>query len=73
MKQGKQAGKKTKPVENPFDRFANPRKKHDVLNRRVKGEDRHVGRAKAKAVEIRKKKLLKEFLSSKKSNVVMDR
>jgi hypothetical protein len=40
--------KKTASVENPFDKFANSRKKHDVLNRRVKGEDRNVGRARTK-------------------------
>lgn len=33
---------------NPFDKFANAKKKHEVLNRRVKGEDRDVGRAKRK-------------------------
>lgn len=37
-----------KVIENPFDRFANTRKKHEVLNRRVKGEDRNVGRAREK-------------------------
>ena len=42
------AAKPTKAAENPFDRFANPRKKHDVVNRRVKGEDRNVGRARGK-------------------------
>lgn len=35
-------------AENPFDKFANSRKKHDVLNRKVKGEDRNVGRARGK-------------------------
>lgn len=34
--------------DNPFDKFANSKKKHDVLNRKVKGEDRNVGRARAK-------------------------
>ena len=37
-----------KPKENPFEKFANSRKKHEVLNRRVKGEDRNVGRARLK-------------------------
>ncbi len=37
-------------AENPFDKFANARKKHDILNRRVKGEDRNVGRARAKVM-----------------------
>jgi hypothetical protein len=40
--------KKKKPVENPFDKFANSKKKHEVINRKVKGEDRNVGRARAK-------------------------
>lgn len=39
-----------KTAENPFDKFANARKKHDVLNRKVKGEDRNVGRARAKVI-----------------------
>jgi len=38
----------TKPIENPFDKFSNSRKKFEVVNRRVKGEDRNVGRARAK-------------------------
>ena len=42
---------KSAKKENPFDKFANPRKKHDILNRRVKGEDRNVGRARAKVRE----------------------
>ena len=45
--------KKLKTGENPFDKFANSRKKHEVLNRRVKGEDRNVGRARAKVNYIR--------------------
>lgn len=40
--------KALKQPDNPFDRFANARKKHEVLNRKVKGEDRNVGRARAK-------------------------
>ena len=40
--------------ENPFDKFANPRKKHEVLNRRVKGEDRDVGRAKKRVSDVPK-------------------
>ena len=34
--------------ENPFDKFNNSKKKHDVVNRRVKGDERDVGRAKKK-------------------------
>ena len=40
--------KPKKVAENPFDKFANPRKKHEVINRKVKGEDRNVGRARGK-------------------------
>jgi len=40
-------------AENPFDKFSNPRKKHDVLNRKVKGEDRNVGRARAKVTLLK--------------------
>jgi hypothetical protein len=39
---------KQKLSENPFDKFSNNKKKHEVVNRRVKGEDRNVGRARAK-------------------------
>jgi hypothetical protein len=42
--------KSKKPAENPFEKFANARKKHEVVNRRVKGEDRNVGRARSKVV-----------------------
>ena len=59
--------------ENPFDKFANARKKHEVINRRVKGEDRNVGRARAKAIDDRKKTLLVDFQKSKKSNAFTDR
>lgn len=39
---------KSKSKENPFEKFANSKKKHEVVNRRVKGEDRNVGRARGK-------------------------
>ena len=68
-----QVKKKAKAAENPFDKFANARKKHEVLNRRVKGEDRNVGRARAKAIDERKKKLLKDLEAHKKSNLFVDR
>lgn len=70
---GVSAAKVTKPVENPFDKFANARKKHEVLNRKVKGEDRNVGRARAKAIDDRKSKLLKDFRNSQKSNSFVDK
>jgi hypothetical protein len=64
---------KKKEFENPFDKFANARKKHEVLNRRVKGEDRNVGRARKQAVEVRKSRLLQDYQTSKKSNTFADR
>lgn len=64
---------KSKAAENPFDKFANSKKKHEVLNRRVKGEDRNVGRAREKALEDRKTKLMADYKSSQKSNVFADR
>jgi hypothetical protein len=39
---------RAKKTENPFEKFANSKKKHEVVNRRVKGEDRNVGRARGK-------------------------
>jgi hypothetical protein len=39
---------RSKNKENPFEKFANSKKKHEVVNRRVKGEDRNVGRARGK-------------------------
>lgn len=66
------SGKKVETT-NPFDKFANAKKKHEVLNRKVKGEDRNVGRALAKSIEIRKKRLLQDYQSSKKSNSFIDR
>lgn len=41
-----------KKQENPFEKFANSKKKHEVINRRVKGEDRNVGRARGKVFFI---------------------
>lgn len=63
----------TKTNNNPFDKFANSKKKHEVLNRRVKGEDRDVGRAKRKAVEDRKERLLNQFKRANKSNSFTDK
>ena len=37
-----------KKNENPFEKFGNSKKKHEVINRRVKGEDRDIGRARGK-------------------------
>jgi hypothetical protein len=64
---------KKKEKENPFDKFANARKKHEVLNRRVKGEDRNVGRARKQAIETRKNRLFQDYQTSKKTNTFADR
>jgi nucleolar protein 14 len=58
---------------NPFDTFANGKKKHDVLNRKVKGENRNVGKALSKSIEIRKKTLLSDYQKNKKSTTFIDR
>ena len=65
--------KMTKAKENPFDKFSNAKKKHDVINRKVKGEDRNIGRAREKAIEERRKRLLGDYQSSKKSNTFDDK
>jgi nucleolar protein 14 len=70
---GHKGAKTTVKLENPFDKFANSRKKHEILNRKVKGEDRNVGRARAKAIDERKKKLLSDYKSNKKSNKIIDK
>ena len=51
-------------AENPFDKFANARKKHEVLNRKVKGEDRNVGRARAKVSLLHFPLLLNTLLNT---------
>ncbi len=43
------------------------------MNRKVKGEDRNVGRARSKAVDERKTKLLKDYQNNLKSNSFSDR
>ena len=65
--------KAAKANENPFDKFANARKKHEVINRKVKGEDRNMGRAREKAIEERRKRLLGDYQTSKKSNIFEDK
>ena len=68
------SGKKSsKGSSNPFDVYSNARQKFGVLNRRVKGENRNVAKARSEAVERRKRTLLKEYQSSKKSSTFSDR
>ena len=62
-----------KAPENPFDKFANSKKKHEVINRRVKGEDRNVGKARKNAIESRKNRLQQDYQSTKKTNSFADK
>eukprot|EP00898_Chlorokybus_atmophyticus_P003514 jgi/Chlat1/4163/Chrsp27S04265 len=57
---------------NPFERLHN-RKKFDVLGRKLKGEQRNVGKARSDALEKRKRTLLQEFRQLGKSNAFVDR
>eukprot|EP00639_Heterosigma_akashiwo_P004308 CAMPEP_0194586656 /NCGR_PEP_ID=MMETSP0292-20121207/18591_1 /TAXON_ID=39354 /ORGANISM="Heterosigma akashiwo, Strain CCMP2393" /LENGTH=191 /DNA_ID=CAMNT_0039442563 /DNA_START=24 /DNA_END=596 /DNA_ORIENTATION=- len=59
---------------NPFEvRANNSRKKFDVLNRRVKGAERNIANARAKAIERRKKTLLVDYNQQKRTNSFNDR
>lgn len=62
-----------KVADNPFEKFANSKKKHEVINRRVKGEDRNVGKARKNAIESRKNRLQQDYNSTKKTNSFADR
>jgi hypothetical protein len=44
-----------------------------VINRRVKGEDRNVGKARKNSIEARKNRLQQDYLSTKKTNSFADR
>mmetsp|Transcript_31037 Transcript_31037/g.41006 ORF Transcript_31037/g.41006 Transcript_31037/m.41006 type:complete len:893 (-) Transcript_31037:166-2844(-) len=66
--------KKVEKKPNPFEVRANStKKKFEVLNRRVKGENRNVVNARSKAIERRKKTLLIDYKDSKKLNSFVDR
>ncbi|CAN0035753.1 unnamed protein product, partial [Heterosigma akashiwo] len=47
--------------------------KFDVLNRRVKGAERNIANARAKAIERRKKTLLVDYNQQKRTNSFNDR
>ena len=64
---------KSNKIENPFDKFANTKKKFNVLNRKVKGENRNVTKALTRSIEIRKNKLLLDYKQNKKSNQFIDK
>jgi hypothetical protein len=49
--------------DNPFEKRGVTKKKHDVFNRRVKGEGRNVAKARSEAIERRNRTLLVSFLT----------
>ena len=65
--------KKVAAAANPFDKFNNAKRKHEVVNRRVKGEDRDVGRAREKSTQQRKVRLTQQIRASKNSNLFVDK
>eukprot|EP00741_Cyanophora_paradoxa_P002224 tig00000571_g2156.t1 len=71
---GKAIGKKDAGVQkvNPFERRVNKRK-FDVVNRKVKGEQGERGASRSKAIEARKATLLVEYSQQGKSNAFVDR
>ena len=61
-------GKKGAGKKNPFETVGNKRKRPVVLNHRVKGAVRDVGRSRAKADERRKAGLLGELARERREN-----
>eukprot|EP00953_Heterococcus_sp_UTEX-ZZ885_P001211 1158-Heterococcus_DN1.PRE.1 len=47
--------------DNPFEKRGVTKKKHDVFNRKVKGEGRNVAKARSEAIERRNRTLLVSF------------
>jgi nucleolar protein 14 len=62
-----------KVSENPFEVRPVTHTKHDVLNRRVKGANRNVAKARSDAVQKRSRTLLKEWKDDRKANSFNDR
>lgn len=62
---------KTTPKDNPFETIWS-RRKFDILGKKRKGEERRVGLARSRAIDKRKKTLLKEYEQSGKSSVFVD-
>lgn len=60
-------------VDNPFEARGMLYKKHDVFNRKVKGEARNVAKARGQAIQRREKTLLVDFERSHKANSFRDR
>ncbi|CAM9222490.1 unnamed protein product [Choristocarpus tenellus] len=59
--------------DNPFEKRSILRKKHEVFNRRVSGEQRNVAKARSRALERRQKTLLSDYERSQKANSFLDR
>ncbi|CAN0101506.1 unnamed protein product [Scytosiphon promiscuus] len=60
-------------ADNPFESRGIVNKKHDVFNRRVKGERRNVARARGQATQRREKTLLVDYERSQKANSFRDK
>ncbi|PON97246.1 Nucleolar protein [Trema orientale] len=60
------------PKPNPFETIWS-RRKFDILGKKRRGEERRVGLARSRAIEKRKKTLLKEYEQSGKSSVFVDK
>ncbi|XP_057961275.1 uncharacterized protein LOC131153166 [Malania oleifera] len=60
------------PKDNPFETIWS-RRKFDILGKKRKGEEHRVGLARSRAIEKRKKTLLKEYEQSGKSSVFLDK
>ncbi|CAO2830177.1 unnamed protein product, partial [Amaranthus hypochondriacus] len=63
---------KQPPKENPFETIWS-RRKFDIIGKKRKGEERRIGQARTRAIEKRKKTLLKEYLQSGKASVFLDK
>lgn len=63
---------KAAPKDNPFETIWS-RRKFDVVGKKRKGEERRIGQARARAIEKRKKTLLKEYEQSGKASVFVDK
>ncbi|CAJ1337915.1 unnamed protein product [Effrenium voratum] len=65
--------KAEKAGPNPYDRsFQNKRRRHAVLNERVKGEQRNVAKSRVAATSERKQKLLQDQLTAGRSSKFRD-
>ncbi|KAG5189025.1 nucleolar protein 14 [Tribonema minus] len=73
MPKARQQALLSKIADNPFEKRGIAKKKHDVFNRRVKGEGRNVAKARSEAIERRNKTLLVDYQRSKKANAFEDR